>query len=1110
MKFFRKSALSSATCLQSAAFAVAMVGLPGIAQAQDAAPADSAQCADENANSICDADEKKDLVVTGSRLTRPTLVSSVPLTSVTTEEVLGTGKVSLGDALNDLPSLRSTFSSGSTARNIFSSSGLSLLDLRGLGTDRTLVLINGRRHVTSSPGDNAFDVNTIPVDLVERIDVVTGGNSAVYGSDAVAGVVNFVMKRDFDGFSVRGQAGISSRGDRGTAFVAAVYGKNFADGRGNVAFAAEYTRQNALYANQRDHLTGAYSGRCQFQLVDVTGGEPAAGDGIFDTEFMCGVRNSAVSDAGTFGAIDASTSPTRRYLRFDSVGNVVIDTPTRSFAPVGSGNQIGGLGSTLFSTGQLLAQVNRYAFNVLAHYDFSDAFSPFVEAKYVRSETLGETQPSFFTSVPGTLGGPPIRCDNGFFSAQNLNVMRSFGICGATDPAAPIAGSGGVLRGTTAQTSPLARFNVDFGGRIGSSKRETYRVVAGVKGTFNEDWKYEIALNYGRFDGKTNSRNNLYLFDINGNPDGFNIAVDAVIAPGSFTGTNFVTNSAGERVICRVNAVTNTRPDCLPVNVFGQNNNSRAVLDSIHRDGQIIERAEQFVASVNLAGDLSQLFELPGGPIGFALGAEYREEKGNVRIDALSASGGTFLNALSNFCPPNDNTDLCPDKLTVKDLYGEVVLPLVKDAPFFKELTVNGAARVSDYNNSTGTVWAWNVQGVWAPVSDLRFRAAYAASVRAPTQSDLFTAPFQNFASIADPCDTANFTPGSQRATNCAAAGVPTIANAAAVAACASTSFTLTLGGPWANCAARTQTLPFSSGGNPTLLAERGKSLTLGAVFTPSFIPGLSLTVDFYDIKVKNLIAALGAQTMLNLCYDSTTGINNPFCATVSRDPTTGLFNDPLVITGGVNFAKQHTRGIDFDVSYRKTFENGDKLAVRGIATRVMTLNNFLNPLFPNEPNRQLSELGDPLWAANLRIAYDFGPVAITYNLRYIDKQTTSAAWETQNPYYAACPTSGANAGITPNTGGPGNINGTPVPCSPGSIVRVAPNNADALPKAFYPVIVYQDVRLDFEIDKKFNFYVGVNNLMDTLPPLGELGNVGGSPYDSFGRYFYAGFEANF
>jgi outer membrane receptor protein involved in Fe transport len=1106
MKFFRKSALSSATCLQSAAFAVAVVGLPGVAMAQDAAPADSAQCADENANGICDADEKKELVVTGSRLTRPTLVSSVPLTSVTTDDVMGAGKVSLGDALNDLPSLRSTFSSGSTARNIFSSSGLSLLDLRGLGTDRTLVLINGRRHVSSVPGENAFDVNTIPVDLIERIDVVTGGNSAVYGSDAVAGVVNFVMKRDFDGFSIRGQAGLSSRGDRGTAFASAVYGKNFADGRGNIAVSAEWTRQEALYANQRDHLTGAYSGRCQFQTVDVTGGEPAAGDGIFDTEFMCGVRNQTISDAGTFGGIDPSSSTQRRFLRFDATGNVIIDTPTRSFGTI-SGNQIGGLGSTLFNTGQLLAQVDRYAFNVMAHYDFSDAFSPFVEAKYVRTETLGEGQPSFFTSVPGTLGGPPIRCDNGFFSSQNLTALRGFGICGATTAGTTIPGST-TLRGTTAQTSPLARFNTDFGGRIGSSKRETYRVVGGVKGTFNEDWKYEVALNYGRFDATTNSQRNLYLFDINGNPDGFNIAVDAVIAPVGFSGTNFVTNSAGERVICRVNAVTNTRPDCLPVNVFGQNMNSAEVLSFIHRDGQIIEHSEQFVASVNLGGDLSQLFELPGGPIGFALGAEYREEKGNVSIDALSASGGTFLNALSDFCPPSNTTDLCPDKLTVKELYGEVVLPLVKDVPFFKELTVNGAARVSDYNNSTGTVWAWNVQGVWAPISDLKFRAAYATSVRAPTQGDLFTAPFQNFGSIADPCDTNNYSPGSIRATNCAAAGVPTITNAATAAACSTTALPILVGSAWRNCNAFTQTLPFSQQGNPALVSERGKSLTLGAVFTPSFIPGLSLTIDFYDIKVRNLIASLTAQSILNTCYDSASGIaGNQYCATVSRDPTTGLFNDPLLVNQPLNFAQQHARGVDIDVSYRKTFENGDRLAIRGIATRAMIMNNFINPLLPQEPNRQLSELGDPKWAANLNLSYDFGPVAISYSLRYLDKQTVAVSWETQNPYMAACPTTGANAGITPNTGG---INGTALPCTPGAIVRVAPNNADAFPTAFYPVIVYQDIRVDFEVDKKFNFYFGVNNFMDTLPPLDDQGTISGSPYDSFGRYFFAGVEVNF
>jgi outer membrane receptor protein involved in Fe transport len=1084
MKFFRKSALSSATCLQSAALAATLFGLTAAtaAQAQDAAPADSAPaCADANTNGVCDSDERTDIVVTGSRIARPTLSSPVPVTTVNVEELTDTGKVSLGDALNDLPSLRSTFSSGSTARNIFSSSGLSLLDLRGLGTDRTLVLINGRRHVTSSPGDNAFDVNTIPIDLVERIDVVTGGNSAIYGSDAVAGVVNFVMKRNYDGLAVRGQAGISSRGDRGTAFVSAIYGKNFADGRGNATFSAEYTRQNPLYASQRDALTGAFSGRCQFQITEPTGGEPAAGDGVFDRTFLCGVRSSAISDAGTIAAIDPATSPTRRFLRFDDSGNLVIDTPTLSFAPAGSGNQIGGMGSTLFNTGQLLAAVDRYAFNFMAHYDVSDAFRPFVEAKYVRTDAFGEGQPSFWQgSIPAFFGGGSnLRCNNPFLSAQALAQLQGTSRC-----LTPATG-----------TFTMSRFNVDFGARIGETTRETYRIVGGVEGTFNDDWRYELALNYGKFRGRTESRNNLYLFDLNGNPDGFLLALDAVAAPVGYTGTNFVTNAAGQRVVCGVNAVTNTRPDCLPLNVFGQNQNSRAVLDFIHRNGEINEDSSQFVASAFVNGDLSQLFELPGGPISFAIGAEYRQEKDLVRIDALSASGGTFLNALSDFTPP---------KLKVKEAFGEVLIPLLKDMPLAHELSINVAGRVSNYNNSTGTVYAYNIQGIYAPIPDIRFRAAYATSVRAPTQSDLYTAPFQNFAAIADPCDTLNFTPGSTRANNCSAAGVPTVANAAAVAACASSSFTLTLGGPWSNCQARTQTLPFSTGGNPTLVAEKGKSLTVGTVIQPSFLPGFNLTLDYYDIKVKNLIAALGAQAILNLCYDNAGGINNQYCATVNRDPATGLFNDPLVIAGGINFAAQRTKGVDIDVSYRRTFDNGHKFSVRAIATRVLKLNNFTNPLVPNDPNRQLSELGDPKVAANFQLTYDFGSVAVLYNARYIGKQTIAAAWETQNPYLDPCPASG----VTPNTGG--SVNGPAVPCTPGQIVTVAPNDLDAFPRVFYPAVLYHDIRVDFELAKKYNFYFGINNVRDTLPPLGELGNVAGSPYDSFGRYFFAGFKAEF
>ncbi len=1059
--------------IAGSAISLALItSLPAFAQDTKPAQDDTAAPANEE-----EAEEEegaaKPILVTGSRIARPTLQSAVPLTSVTIEDLTGTGEVSLGDALNDLPSLRSTFSSGNSSRFI-GTAGLSLLDLRGLGTDRTLVLVNGRRHVTSTPGDNGFDINTIPTDLVDRIDIVTGGNSAIYGSDAVAGVVNFIMKRDYDGITARAQGGISSRGDRGTYFASILAGQNFADGRGNVAISGEYTRQQPLYFRDRDQLTGAASGRCQFQLTDAqgaAGGEvgQSATDGIPDNSFLCGIRNGTISDAGTIGGLSGG-----RFLRFNDNGDIFIDTPTQNFASVGSGNTQGGFGSTLRNTGSLLAAVDRYAFNILAHYDVSDAFKPFVEAKYVRTDVSGEGQPSFFTSVPGTLGGPAFRCANGFLSAQNLTALQSNGLCA------------NVATGTF----PLARFNIDLGGRRFEGTRETYRAVAGIGGTFNDDWNYELAVNYGRFEAKGFNTNNLVIFTQDGTAfDGFNLAVDAVVAPATFTGTNFVLNSAGQRVICRTNLVSNVNAACVPVNVFGQNRSDPRAIDFVNTEGRTDEFASQFVASAFVGGDLSQLFELPGGPIAFAIGAEYRKEKANVNYDELTSSGATFLNALQDFTPP---------AFTVKEAYGEIQIPLLKDMPFAKELSINLAGRVSDYNTATGTVYAYNIQGVYAPIEDVRFRAAYATSVRAPTQGDLFSPFSENFAFIADPCDLP--TPGGTTATNCIAAGVPTVANAALVAACASTAFPVVLNSPFINCTARTASTGFVSGGNPTLTEERGKSLTLGVVVEPSFIPGLSVTVDYYDIKVKNLIAALGGQQIITLCYTNPSGINNPFCATVNRDPATGLFAEPAVISGGVNFAAQRTKGIDLDVAYRKTFDNGHRLSARLIATKVLRLTNFTNPAFPTVPNRQLSELGDPALSASFSLGYDFGDFDLLYAARYIGKQTIGA-YEAQNSYIGQCPLAGTFIGQTGINGGT---------CTPGSIVRLAPQNADQFPQIFYPDVLYHDIRVGFDVGTDFRFYAGVNNLLDRQPPLGLLGTAGGDPFDSFGRNFFFGINADF
>jgi outer membrane receptor protein involved in Fe transport len=1074
------------------AFALATaVAQPAFAQDDSAAASAEEACEDADNNGVCDSEETgQKIVVTGTRIARPTLDSSVPLTSVTVEDLTGTGNISLGDALNDLPSLRSTFSSGNSGRFI-GTAGLSALDLRGLGTDRTLVLVNGRRHVTSSPGDNFFDVNTIPTDLVDRVDIVTGGNSAVYGSDAVAGVVNFIMRRDYDGISIRGQGGTSQRGDNTSFFLSGIFGRNFADGRGNFAVSAEYTRQQPLYLRDRDSLTGAFSGRCGFSPTDPTVGEPAAGDGIPDSEFFCGIKNGGISDGGTVGRVGTGS-----YLRFAPDGSLIVDTFTTNFEAAGGGNGLGAnsLGSTLTKTGSLLAEVDRYAFNVLAHYDISEAFKPYFEGKFVRTNASAEGQPSFWqNSIPGFFGGGSnLSCSNPFLTAQNLLALQ-------TTPG--LAAAQRCL--TPTSTFTIQRFNVDFGGRRLNAKRDTLRFVGGVEGTFNEDWRYDLAVNYGKFKGKNTNNENLRIFDLAGNPDGFLLAVDAVLAPATFTGSNFVLNSAGQRVICRVNAVTNTRPDCVPLNVFGEGRADPRALAFIDAPGSNIDKASQLVFSANVSGDLSQLFELPGGPISFAVGAEYRKETASQDYDELTSSGGTFLNALQDFTPPDAK---------VKEAYGEILFPILKDSPLGKEFSINLAGRVSDYSGaqaSVGTVYAYNIQGIYAPIDDIRLRASYATSVRAPTQSDLFTPLVENFAFIADPCSQTIIGNGPNRVANCLAANVPTTFNAAASAACGGVVGTA-VGQPWFNCIANQVSTGFQSGGNPTLTEERGKSLTIGAIFEPSFLPGFSLTVDYYNIKVKSLISALSAQATITNCYESPEGLASSFCSTIQRDPATGFFVEPAVISRGVNFAAQRTKGFDFDLAYRKTFDNGDRIRIRGIATLVKSLNNFINASFPNEPNRQLSELGDPEFSFNANIFYDWGDFDFLYNLRYIGKQINDGlTYETFFPHQRACPFSGT----TPNTGGPASnptLNGPAVPCTPGTIVTVQPNNADARANKWLPDVFYHDIRIGFDVGNDFRFTAGVNNLFDKLPPNGLLGTAGGDPFDSTGRNFFFGVSAEF
>ncbi len=243
----------------------------------------------------------------------------------------------------------------------------------------------------------------------------------------------------------------------------------------------------------------------------------------------------------------------------------------------------------------------------------------------------------------------------------------------------------------------------------------------------------------------------------------------------------------------------------------------------------------------------------------------------------------------------------------------------------------------------------------------------------------------------------------------------------------------------------------------------------------PQALPGFAFAVDYYDIEVESLIATLGAQTILNECYNAPGGIGNPFCATVNRDPNTFYFVYPAVIAGGINFARQQTRGIDYDASYQTTFENGHRFSIRGIGTQVLEVTNYTNPSDPNVPNRQLSELGDPEWSFNVDVNYGIGPLDLSYDYRYIGKQIIGgAAYESLHSY-----------------------DGVPA------------TNRDAYPKKWYNAYVTHSVRAEFAVTDMVSLFAGIDNVTDELPPLGRLGLASGEPWDSIGRYYYGGFKIN-
>lgn len=981
----------------SAVIALCALFLAPAAYAQDAErPADATPQPE-----LTEADDAAEITVTGSRIARPDIEGIVPTAAVSAAALDQNAATNVQDTLIELPQV-GIGTSRTNSNFLTGANGVATVNLRNLGSNRTLVLINGRRAVSGLAGSSAVDINNIPVEFIDRIDIVTGGSSAVYGSEAISGVVNFILKDRFEGLQLRGQSGITERGDNFRYMGSLTGGLSFADGRGNIFGNFSYDNDEGLLSRERgisdqDCFLNATPDECGPAFYSSY-----AAQGRFELLNAAGARTNVFGGQGLF--------------TFDPSNNLVPGFPV-------------GSGFNRNDERRISVPVERYLASAIANFEVSDGLTLYAEGTFakVKSSSRIEATPLDYTDLyDGSAGNIGIPITNPFIPAA---VRAAIAAANAdADPTNDVAAIG------------FRRRQVDVFSRSNRADRETWRGVIGARGNLAGDFKYDVSYVYGRVRDFTASQ------DIDNAR--YRNALDAVVDP------------ATGAIICRSAAA---RADgCVPINLFGFNTATPEaaayVQSSIPKSERIVN--QQHVVSANVTGEL---FELPGGDLAVAAGAEYRKEKSVDDLDELTNTGGNSGNIIPDTRGSFD----------VWEVYGEINAPIISDRPFFNYLGLTGAARYSDYS-TVGGVFSWNVGAEWSPVQDLRFRAVYAEANRAPNIGELFSAPAETFPTVTDPCIGVSAT-GFNAATT----------TAGQAAACrALPGFAANIGqagnptpGAFFYELADIQGINGFDGGNLDLQEETAKTLTVGGVITPSFLPGLSLSVDYFRIKVDNAIGTTPRDVSIGQCLESGVAA---FCNNVVRSAANGRL--VTVNSQLANIANLKTSGIDVALQYNTPlgFAADDRLTLNVYYTYLIDLEKRSFPGAPLEENR--GQLGGDgrLGAgfkhkASARIGYNFDNVTLSWQANYLGK-------------------------IQDTLGGYGDA------------------DLDRLNSVGSYWYHDAQVRFDVDPDKRFEFYVGVDNVFDKKPPFlpsGFASSVTGTEtaadtYDPFGRRWYAGARVRF
>ena len=994
------------------------------------------------------------IVVTGSRIAvDPNIGSPAPVTSVTAEQLTQAGSSDVVDTLRDVPALSTSTTSEGSIDGIFSQSvGQSILNLRGLGENRTLVLVNGRRHVSGVAGQQAVDVNSIPTALIERVETLTGGASSIYGADAVTGVVNFVLKDDFEGLEANLQSGISSKGDSFRINGDLTWGTNFADGRGNFVVSGEYARGDELLFGERSFSrnNGIFDDGANPALRFQTGelnatdtpnflafgsilgglipdtvptdenGTPlytptAAEQALINRSlsaprrFIAGDPRFSLSSAGGIvapGSIGLSDGPdinnngtadclesavgynsTFNPGAFGAAGGCAVINADGSVSVYQDGlitglfNQFGGDGiQNNFDSNSLIPETERWSINANLSYEISSKATFFFEGKYVSSTAEFQGNPNTFYDLL------TVRSDNPFITADLQPFVEELFLpqSGFTNDFDPLFATG------LTDGFYITRDPADLGPNRDRNEFETWRFVTGVRGDLGDHTSYEISANWGKFN-QTSFDNNRVI------TDRFFAAID-------------VTTDAAGNPICRsdVNATPSaTTPfgipagdpgfytfnpgdgSCRPANILGGVGAiSQEAIDFITTTVVNEFELEQLVFSAVFTGDTGEFLELPGGAVGWAAGIEYREEDSTSIFDPLvrgiapvttafveegqfigNATGGV-QNSLV-FDPASTIND-AGGKYSVYDIFAEVRLPLLSGVEGAEILELSAAGRFASYS-TVGDTFTWNVSGLYSPVEDILFRGTYAKAIRAPNINELFNPAQGAFFRPVDPCDAGNLVSGDD----------PALRQANCEALFASIGFDPTLGtGSYAYVDPLTARFSGSVSGNPDLKEETATTYTLGVQFTPRFIPGFVLSVDYYNIEIEDAINAVSAQDIVDNCVDSAT-INNGFCGLVDRNSATGGFT--FLRQTSVNFARQETAGVEAALQYRFGVSDFD-FTLNASGTWVDKLNNFFDPNDLSFVDPELGELQRPEWAGRASLTAEYSGFSLTWGTTYLSE----------------------------------------------------------------------------------------------------------------------------